>query len=356
MTKSGLPLLMMLALAVGAAPATAGTYVVKSCGSSGVNNAWRATPAPPEMEVNDVCAAATDMDGIWIRDVLGSSTDIRDGEGAWLRVDAAAGTRIVGIKYRRRLWKVASDDAKPELRTGEGVVLETCSIVFGQLGCSLGGDGTEPVAFTGLDTARLEAGVRCDISEPWAEVCTGGGTRHGYGAQIFDAEVTIEDAAAPAAPELASSGLWSGATWHHGISGVEVSATDASGIRAVRLYADGELVSEVPLACDWSRPAPCSALDDEPIEFDTTAIPDGRRQLAVTALDAGDNESPPRAREVVIANAAPAAPQLTLTPGRSTNPNFQAAWTSTHPVPIARAFVTACTGGNCTTTPTTQSS
>jgi hypothetical protein len=321
-----------------AGPARAGTYVVRACGTGGVNHAWHATTPPPGvMETNEACHADPTMDGIWVRDVLASSTDLTDGQGAWLQFLAPTGTTIAGIAYKRWLWKDSIDDLQPELRTA---------------------DGTTAISFTGLSTTRIEAGVWCQITPP-ASYCAGGGTQHGYGAVITDAAVTIEDDTPPAAPSVAASGLWSGADWYRGDSAVTISGSDASGIAAVRVDADGQLLTEQAGACDYTYAKPCADAADLVVPIDTTQLADGEHDIGVTLLDAAGNESPAITRTVLVANDPPGTPQLTITPPQSTSPSFTASWTPApgHMLGIALAHVTVCRDFvMCTETTTSASS
>lgn len=356
--KRALLLGIVMAIAAPAGAARAGTFVVQACGASGVDNAWHAT-APPAgvMEVNETCHADPQMDGIWVRDVLASSSDLTDGQGAWLQLDAPTGTTITAITYKRWLWKDSIDDLHPELRTADGTVLETCSIPYGSTRCDLGGEGTAAVTYSGLSTTRLQAGVRCQVTAPYTS-CPGGGTEHGYGAVITDAAVTIEDDTPPAAPAVADSGLWSGAAWYRGRSSITVSGADASGIAAVRLYADGQLLAQQALTCDYTRPKPCPDASDLNVTVDTAQLSDGEHAIAVALVDPAGNESGRVDRDVLIANEAPAAPQLTLTPSSSSSPEFTASWTPAagHALPIALAHVIVCHDLACSHTTSTASS
>lgn len=352
--------LVPLAALLAPASAHAGSYLVKACGTGAVNTAWQATPPPPGvMEVNESCQSPWPMQGPWVRDVLASSSDLTDGEGAWLVFDAAPGTSITGITYKRWLWKVAIQELQPALSTGEGVVLETCSIQFGTDRCDVGGDGTPAVSFTGLNTHQLRVGVSCEITpSSFGTTCPGGGTQHGYGAVIYDAAVTIADDTAPAAPTVAAEGLWSGAGWYRGASSITISGSDASGIEAVRIYSDGQLLAEEPMACDFTRPKPCPNAVDAEVPVDTTLMSDGERQVAVALVDPAGNESPHVTQDVLIANEPPAAPTLTLTPAHGTSPSFTASWTPVpgHPVAIALAHVMSCHFGACAQMTTSASS
>jgi hypothetical protein len=352
--------IVLLAVLLPATSAHAGTFLVRTCGTSAVNNAWQATPPPPGiMEVNESCQSPWPMQGPWVRDVLASSSDLTDGQGAWLIFDAEPATRIAGITYKRWLWKVAIEDLQPALSTGEGVVLETCSIQFGTDRCNVGGEGTSAVSFGGLDTDQLRVGVGCEITPgSFGTTCPGGGTQHGYGAVIYDAAVTIEDDAAPAAPTVAAEDLWSGAAWHRGASSIKVSGTDASGVAGVRIYRDGQLLVEEPATCDFTHPKPCPDAAALEVPIDTTLISDGEHDVAVALVDPAGNESPHATREVLIANNPPAAPTLTLTPTHATSPNFTVSWSATpgHPVAIALAHVLTCHAGVCSQATTSASS
>lgn len=360
MRRGALILAVLLLAAIPAAAAHAGTFVVQTCGPAAVNNAWHATTPPPGvMEVNESCQSPWPMQGPWVRDVLGSSSGLTDGQGAWLVFDAAPGTRIAGITYKRWLWKVAIQELQPALSTGEGVVLETCSIQSGNDRCQVGGDGTSAVTFTGLDTGELRVGVGCEIPPgSFGTTCPGGGTQHGYGAVIYDAAVTIEDDTAPAAPAVADAGLWSGASWYRGSSAVTVSGADASGIAAVRVYADGQLLTESAPACDFTRPKPCADASGLEVPVDTTQLSDGEHDLAVALVDAAGNESPAVTRKVLIANQPPGTPQLTITPAHSGSPGFTASWMPApgHLLPIALAHLTVCHVFSCSQTTSTASS
>lgn len=337
-----------------AGTARAGTYIVQACGDAGINNSWGLTSLPfGVMEGNVECDSLDPMSGIWVRDILASAVDLGDGQSGWLEFESPAGTTISAVTLSRTSWKVAIDDLRPELRTAEGVVLETCSIADGEDRCSLDG----PVTHANLQTTALRAGVRCDIDDPIFTMCPGGGTQHGYGFAIQEAAVTITDAQAPAAPTLAASGLWSGAEWYRGSSSITISASDASGIRGVRIYDEGDLLIEAPYTCNWTEPRPCDDAAAQQVELDTTTLADGEHVLGVAAVDAAGNESAHATKAVTIANEAPTAPELALTPSQATTGQFEASWTlPAHLVPIALAHVTICHLGSCSNTSTTATS
>lgn len=259
------------ALVAPSSSATAGTFTVSACGASGINRAWTVTTLPAGMEAAASCSADSTMPGAWVRDILSSANDLPDGRGAWLRFDAIADTTISGITYQRRLWKVALDELHPELRTGSGTVLETCTIASGTDRCQLGGVDAPAVSFNGLSTTRLELGVRCEIID-FGTRCPGGGTMHGYGAELIDADVVVRDDAAPSAPTVAATGLWSGAPWYRGSSAVTVSGTDTTGVRAIRVYAGARLVREQTITCDFTSPRPCPSISSTAVSIDTRQL------------------------------------------------------------------------------------
>jgi len=356
MNRALVLLVLVGVLLAGASSAQAGTYTVSACGQAGVNRTWTITPLPAGMEASTTCSADSAMPGAWVRDILRSPTPLPDGEGAWLRFDAVPGTTIAGLTYTRRLWKVALDELHPELRTGEGVVLETCAIASGTDRCQRGGEGSAPVTFGSLNTTRLEFGVRCQMID-FGTRCPGGGTMHAYGAELIDAQVLVRDDSAPSTPTVASSGLWSGASWYRGASSIAVSGSDVSGVRAIRLYSGSRLVREQTVSCDFTAARPCPAASSTAVAIDTRLLGEGTVDVATTLVDAAGNESSRVGRTVTIANEPPPAPVLAIAPSsRSTDPNFSVTWTpAREPVlPIALAHVTVCRAGSCTTSTTSE--
>jgi hypothetical protein len=170
---------------------------------------------------------------------------------------------------------------------------------------------------------------------------------------LYGTTVTIND---PVNPTVDSVGgpLFSGG-WKRGTVSATATASDVTGIKAVRFYSDAALVSGATIdraaRCDYSTTAPCAnPAAGASFALDTTLLTDGSHTVQLAATDAtGTNETKAPGQPVQIDNTAPSAPTHLQVTGGGTSPSFDVAFdmpAQTH-APITTAMYEACNGAIC---------
>jgi hypothetical protein len=161
--------------------------------------------------------------------------------------------------------------------------------------------------------------------------------------------VTIKD---PTPPSVAiTGGTVLEPRWQNGDQTIQVSATDATGLRALRLSIDGGEVSRnIPETCSDATPRPCADLAGVRT-FPVSAFgSDGRKSLVIRAQDGGYNWSEIR-KDVWIDTTAPGQPldaRLENGDGWRARNGFSVAWRNpmetASPIGVVRYML--CPSGN----------
>jgi hypothetical protein len=257
-------------------------------------------------------------------------------QASWM-VEAPAGTSIVRAQLSRHLGNRGSWRAS--IVSGDGSILENCPIVFG-LHCELGsraGIGSEnTTTFLGLRTPRIELRLQCAS----ASTCANNPTVEQAWIAVYSAKVSVED---PAAPVVAPVTGTYGAGWQRGTATVGVSATDASGIRTLRVSAASRELASLAPACDFTRMQPCPGSVSETFSFDTAQLPDGTHELKVVATDAADQAAEAVGKIRVDRNAPGAPTSVKIAPGP--DGAFVLTWTAPEQgtaSPIVAAHAAVC--------------
>ena len=309
------------AVAAGTASASAGTYDVLSCAAAGgINHAWvPRLDDPPSLRSEDSCSGVIGgaEDGLFAADRIPGPPNTPAGREAGWRITAPAGTRITRLTAQYYLGQFSSGEWLPFIRTAEGALLDSCTPPGGQTTCERGQSAYDPLGPAGVfavDTAGLEAGVRCATPSGSCgdrrDHCTP------FGPRLYSTRVQITDPSPPAL-STPSGALWADG-YHRGIEAVSVQASDNTGIRATRLRVDGFERGAAARICDFTLVVPCTNEPGATIALDTRTISDGSHQLSVVAEDAALNATSVT-RTIVVDNGAPAAPtDVTLegAPGR----------------------------------------
>ena len=93
----------------------------------------------------------------------------------------------------------------------------------------------------------------------------------------------------PAPPAVAPlTGTLVAPGWHSGVEPVNLSATDASGVKSLSLVAGDTRLLDSQQTCDYSRMQPCPASLQQTVSVDTAKLTDGTYELKETATDAAD--------------------------------------------------------------------
>ena len=163
-------------------------------------------------------------------------------------------------------------------------------------------------------------------------------------AQLFDPiTVRIEDDDPPS-EAVTGGGLVAG-PYATGTQSVTYNASDASGIRATRLYIDGSRLRDDTRTCNFEQPVPCSNIGGGSYSVDTRSLGDGPHTVKVETVDSAGNASS-QSRSISVDNSAPAAPTVSVSGGegwRRSN-DFTLTWSNPagQVAPIAKAHFEVC--------------
>ena len=201
---------------------------------------------------------------------------------------------------------------------------------------------------TDISASSIIIGLYCTDSD--VHTCGNGALLTHADAEIFSAFLTISDPTPPTVGTPIGAG-WTTDTWSQGTLPLALASTDATGISATRVYADGSLIATLQRSCSYDRPRPCS---DEPggaVGLPTAGLADGAHQIAVSGVDAAGNETRvQRAAPLLVDNNAPAAPVGLVSPAPSSTANrFEAHWSLPPDAgsPIVAARYQLCQAGVC---------
>lgn len=344
---AALTLAIVFSLAI-ASSAAARTYSVPACDTAprGVNASW-VPRAGKSMRVAVLCPSRGKASGGM---VVASSTNgasvVPGGSYAEFRFTAPEGTSIVGANFGARLtrsaggWWVGLD-------SNRGAVFD-CGSVPGRC------PRLRPVPATkrGIGNARwirllaLCTRVRGCRSQ-------GPGRVPAVEANLYDAQVTVEDRAGPR-----FNGFYAGQafTWYRGVGAAFYAVSDASGITSTRVEANGHVIAVTPTkGCDPTRPRPCPDVPFGAVPLHTADAPfhDGANRVRAISTDAAGNESAVE-RAVLVDNHAPAPVSDMHVEGgegwRAQN-GFSVAWRNPQgqvaPIVAAQVEVCRATGGGC---------
>jgi hypothetical protein len=312
---------LALALAAGPAPAWAGTYDVVSCGApgaGGINRAWEPfvdafAPDPPEPGFFDYineCPGPRTF--LLARSKAAPGVIARWAQSATWRLTAPAGTKISRVVLWRWGQVLRTDpefagdvtddwDILAGSDTTNSIGLEFCPIPEGQPECDTGSSVPMSAASRvqyDLNTQFVRWGVYCDPARLKNCQTAAGNGYPRASLNIWGSVVTIRDEGTPA---LSVSGALLADGWRRPSDTVSYAASDASGIRSVRLEAAGQ-ANRQNLGCDFHRPTPCSNSNGSLTV--PAGTPDGVQPIRIVAADAAGNESAVT-RQVAIDGNAP---------------------------------------------------
>jgi hypothetical protein len=307
-TRWGLAVVVTLAALSTAAPASAGSYDVVSCGApgaGGINRAWAAgldsfggnANEPGSFDFINECPGARTF--LLARSRASVGAPAGWARSAFWRFDAPAPLRISRVVLWR--WgQVFRDD--PEYSgdvtddwdllagtdTSHTIGLEHCPIPEGQPSCETG----SPIKMSAasrvqydVNTPFLRFGVYCN-PQRLKNCQTAASNNHPRASfNIWGSVVTIRD---DVDPSLTAGGpLWSD-DWRRAADPVTYSAGDPGGIRSIRLEAAGQATRRT-FTCDFHLPAPCPNSSGSLTV--PAGTPDGIQPILVAAVDAAGNES-----------------------------------------------------------------
>jgi hypothetical protein len=351
-----------------------GAFVMQTCGETASSHGWTSTlnDNPSALSTGVDCPPSNrppgfpgyfQQAGIWVSDRLataGGAIEANAGDRAEMTFTPLPGTTITRLRYWRSVNKANDDSWQPYIalsaRTNS---IDTCEIGT-QSTCYAGGDdwfpndtaNTNRSSYHDLDNqaaSSIIVGLYCRDVPP-LHTCGNGFSLTNVNAEIFSAFLTIADPTAPTAGTPTGSG-WTTTDWAQGTLPLSLSSSDATGIYATRVYADGSLIATLHRSCTYDRPQPCT---DEPVGsvgLPTAGLSDGSHAIQIAAVDAGGNETRlARPTPLLVDNQAPAAPTSLGSPAASSSSNsFAASWAlpADTGTPIVAARYQLCQNGTC---------
>jgi hypothetical protein len=339
----------------GVAPAHAGSYTVRACGSDGVNRAFWAY-ANGGMTAYARCPGV-DYEGQSTGLVTGAVRNAGGGRlglhaSAWQIFEAPEGAALQSMTFRQSsgrssgCWAFGIWGWTGDFHPGEHLWGYPANCGVGASGFSYF-VGPYSLDLRGHRNVRL--GVRCDAHGG----CTTGGSASTW-MSLEDVEVTVRDDSAPSISPSGGELLSDG--WHRGSEWAWAVYRDNVGIRHIYGQVDGANTfffhdfadPSWPsyLVCDYARPRPCSDVPNGGVRLETATIPDGAHVLSLVSVDAAGNRAAAD-HAIRIDNHAPAAPREAATEGgegwRAAN-GFGVGWRNPpgQVAPIARAHWRMC--------------
>ncbi len=324
-------------LFVFAGTARAGTYDVTSCNPDGSAAGWAAYGSAA-YQTGIVCPYNGDLTNRGFGVANYPSVGVLGYSGGGLMFKAPSGTSLAGIGGGLR---VSRWDASYWL----GLITASGQNLYGYWAHD--GNGAPAGAYTAHSwfTLNRESDVHLEVgcSSP-CDTALLPGTGRRVWAQMFDPiTVRIEDDDAPV--ETLTGGGVLTSPYATGTQAVTYSATDASGIRATRLYVDGTKLRDDTRSCNFEQPVPCSNVSNASYSVDTRTLSDGAHTVKVETVDSAGNAAS-QSRSIVVDNGAPAPPTVAMVGGegwRASN-DFAASWTNPggQAAPIVKAHYELC--------------
>jgi hypothetical protein len=339
----GWAMLMILAgFAMGAAPASAGTYTVRGCWSDGSTGGW--TPLPPVSDdwyTLGGCSSGRDL----AVGFVGPHGQAPQGTTRGWKFTSPPGTSIAAFEAHA-VWMGNS------MWWSRGLLDADSGAWLASFTPAAPGDSGRLISVQGLTATSIVAGVRCDIAScqllpPIAPYLWRDWTG------IRDVVVTVRDDVPPtlavvqAPPE----------TWEHdGQYPVSFGAEDGVGVSDLYVFVDSSQFARLVRDCyepsSNTAAQPCAAPGAAlSATLDTGSLSEGVHVLHLKAKDAAGNLAE-TVRRVFVDRTAPAAPQaLALAGGdawRRDN-RFSVRWRNPPlrvEAPIASARYELCPSGN----------
>ncbi len=278
---------LLIASAIGAAGANAGTYNVNACtgmNTTAINNSWTSDVSNASaMLYGQYCDTTGPYtppgeisydDTLVMRSALGALPVPTSG---YLRFDAPLSTTISAVSGTRLL-RIYGDDFWRATFTTDSGELEGCQTTPAVIQCTLSG----AFNFTGLNTSWLRFGAYC-----WS-FCDGGGTSATAHALLYSATVTITDNTPPVA-NTPTGDLIGTVT---GTKDVTISGSDSTGIKRVDLLIDGNQWYTQSQVCDYTYPAPCAVSStswSHTFSTNVTSLANGAHTVAARVYDTAGN-------------------------------------------------------------------
>ena len=307
-----------LVLCGAAAPASAGTYDVVSCGApgaGGINRAWTLYPGFDERYWNQVPSCPT----------LSATSDpapgVRAGyfTGTGFHVVAPAGAILDRMVIWRHGYRFNSTGTAQGPWVvggfrGDGTVIggplagETCNIAANQLSCDFGAPGMADAARIERDLETNEVLYNVSCFDQAGCITANDQGFPFTGVFISGSVITVRDETLPA---VTARGALLAGGWITSDAPLSFGATDNVGIRQLRVLVDGAQAQVVEPPCDVHLVAPCGQVAERAQPLGG-ALPDGVHTVGVEATDSAGNVG--RVERQVQADRNP--PALAFAPSR----------------------------------------
>jgi len=359
--------LLVLALGVVAAPASAGELRVATCQADQLNfgtSAFTGMFAARGMRIKRAC----NPEGSGMRGLITSNTvqsgRVARGAVAVATIDAPPGTRFTSLTWagtvRRRdcgyamqLYAWAADTKTVSIKN----VRANQSCPHGKAPQAT---GYKSRTFKIDGATRIVQRVICE-GTAGAKSCSARGSNY---IRSYKAVVGVADAAPPTVEVATDTPLTQGA-WVRGSQPLNYTANDNLGVLSAEVFIAGQSAGSQNRDCAMASPdgafangIPCPNGAGQ-INVDTTRIPDGPQLLAVQALDPAGNPGASPETEVHIDNTPPGRVDVAVEGGqewRNSN-DFGLMWTNPPEVnraPIVAATIKLCPVGGDPSTCTTS--
>lgn len=305
-------------LAFATPPAHGGTYTVAGCDGTGRVDGWVATASPGYgTSYGAGCPGNPGAGGLIARSVGRADRSLapQGSHGSWT-FWAPAGTRVVGLAGDYYIAHTTYPWASGIRNPDNGQWLYCAAI------CPNIDRQWVPFWLGGLSLRGIALSAVCVT----AAGCRRDGT-NGAEAHLSRMVVTLADDWAPGV--AITGGSLTAAGWRRGVESLSYSAQDNTGIRTVRVLADGQSIGRDDPPCDPWSPTPCpNTARGVNVDTATAFRRDGAHTITVEATDGGYNVAS-ASRRVYVDNTAPAQPATLALQGggawRSTN-RFGASW------------------------------
>jgi hypothetical protein len=349
----------LLAAFVAAAPASAGTYTVYSCGgpAGGYNGLFRGQADGGMTAYPASCPAgpnrSNDDNGLVARAVKqnGSTCWLC---GAYLIMDAPGGAQIGEVRADVNMDRPYSTSPYWSLDIvgfgidGDRGINTNAATVWGS-----GAPSSFSQAFYAgpVDVAVNKPSVRFEArcGAPFYQSCA----TYAYSTSVayfsaWNISVDVNDSTLPSISNV--DGELSKGGWLRGQQSITWNSSDNVGIRSARLWIDGEQVQSWSNGCDYTQIVPCSNLGGGAFAYDTDLLSDGSHSLTLDVTDTAGNANS-WSRTIYTDHTAPAPPTVSRAATWQSTDSFSATVTNANgqaaPVTTITYEICDAQGANC---------
>ena len=319
-------------VALGAATAHAGSYVVSTClaAPNGENNAWTAAATSSHVTAYGSACDNITASGLTARtsvDPAGTTAPFLD-NATWT-FDAPAGAVITQAELSAFAYRYGSGSGFAPESWATGLSDETGGYIWGSGGSAPMWTGTSPGNYITVpvpNRTHLQFGVVCGNLGGCLTASTGV-----YSppvvymralAQMYGSRITVTDGTTPSVGGQRGS-LYTTSGWLGGTAAAGFDSSDNVGIKAMSATVDADVHSAAS-SCDYTRRVPCPGASPYDTSFNTAAFADGDHTLTLKATDSAGNPVSV-SKTVHIDNTAPGMPS---TPALQGAPSSQ--WRTTN--------------------------